>query len=83
MNDFIFEARLKRAEVMFFPNWMKRSSHVHAENDNENAYSSSFSEVKSLLKMFRQFHHKLSYRIRLSSFFLRLASSDRPQFMAF
>ena len=52
-----------------FPNWMKRSSHVHAENDNENAYSSSFSEVKSLLKIFRQFHHKLSYRIRLSSFF--------------
>ena len=66
-----------------FLNWMKRSSHVHAENDNENAYCSSFSEVRSLLKIFRQFQHKLSYRIRPSSFFLRLASSNRPKFLAF
>ena len=48
-----------------FPNWMKRSSHIHAENDNENAYCSSFSEARSLLKNFRQFRYKLSYKIRL------------------
>ena len=66
-----------------FPNWMKRSSHVHAENDNENAYRSSFSEVRTLLKNFRQFQHKISYRIRLSSFFLRLASSDQTKFLGF
>ena len=62
---------------------MKRSSHVHVENDNENAYRSSFSEVRTLLKNFRQFQHKISYRIRLSSFFLRLASSDQTKFLGF
>ena len=49
------EAETSWGDVL--PNWMKRSSHVHAENDNENAYCSSFSEVRSLLKNFRQFHH--------------------------
>ena len=61
---------------MFFPNWMKRIM--------KKLIVLVSAKLKVCQKNFRQFHHKLSYRLRPSSFFfLRLASSDRPKYLEF